>query len=377
MRRHSLIFVLALLSAHVAAAQVTDATVCDILANPSNFDGKVVRVKATVAAGFDEFIIKGASCGLPVNAIWLSYPEGTKGKAGPVATLELRTAANGSATIAAFTASDVKLDRNKDFLSFDSYLSTPVKMKGVCPGCVKYTVTATLTGRINAAKNEPVVRSGGKITAINGFGNLDLYPAQLELQSVAEVTPQEIDYTKNPSAQKDDSGNSGGGDPVAAAHQAAKAFAAGSLQAEDLEAAAAAYGKEGEDNGVIVGFGGSNEMHPDERTKGKGASPDGILYIATFDMDRLKGAALSEAMSHLGSEIADLRSTKASDADLLALETKAWKVTVLSAVARNQKTLTAPGGYVLWNSTWPQADTGRLASEGFTAYLHDWAALGK
>jgi len=368
-----------LLFIHLAAAQVTETSVCDILAKPAEFDGKVVRIKATIAAGFDEFIAKGsASCGLPVNAIWLAYPEGTKAKAGPVATLRLQPAANGSATISTAGASEVKLDNNKDFQSFDSALSAPVKMKGVCPGCVKYTVTATLTGRIDSAKGEPVVRdSSGKITAINGLGNLNLYPAQLVLQSVADVTPLEIDYSKNPAAQKDDSGNSNGGDPVLAAHQAAKAFASGSLQAEDLEEAAAAYGKEGEDNGVTVGFGSSNEMVTKDRAKAIQASPDGIIYYATFQMDRLKGAALSEAMSHIGSEIADLRSKNANDFDLLTLETKAWKVTVLSAVARGQKTLTAPGGYVLWDSTWQGADRGKNVTEGLNGYLKEWAALGR
>ena len=360
-----------------AVAQTVETSVCDILGKPSNFDGKIVRVKATVAAGFDEFIAKGSGCGLPINAIWLAYPEGTKVKAGPVATLRLISAKNGTSTVPVSSAAEVKLDKSKDFASFDSYLSTPAKLKGVCPGCVKYTVTATLTGRIDSAKGDPVVRDvSGNIIAINGFGNLSLYPVRLVLQSVTEVVAQEIDYTKNPAALKDDSGNSVGGDPVVAAHQAAKAFGAGSVQADELEAAAAAFGKEGEDNGVIVGFGATNEIVSDG-AKGKQDSPDGILYYATFDMDRLKGAALSEAISHVGSEIADLRRKKGGDPSIFELETNAWQITVLSAVARGQKTLTAPGGYVMWNSTWKGEERGKLASDAMSGYLHDWAALGK
>jgi hypothetical protein len=70
-------------------AQIVDITICEILANPSSFDGKTVRVKGTVSAGFDEFVLKDAACNQPINAIWLAYPEGTKGKAGPAAFVQL------------------------------------------------------------------------------------------------------------------------------------------------------------------------------------------------------------------------------------------------------------------------------------------------
>ena len=63
------------------SAQIVDSTVCGILANPSFFDGKIVRIKGVVIAGFEEFAIKGSGCNQMVNGIWLAYPEGTKGKA--------------------------------------------------------------------------------------------------------------------------------------------------------------------------------------------------------------------------------------------------------------------------------------------------------
>ncbi|HXN45175.1 MAG TPA: hypothetical protein VN893_00945, partial [Bryobacteraceae bacterium] len=68
------------------AAQVVDASACDILANPQAFDGKMVRIKGMVAAGFEEFAIKAPGCNR--GAIWLAYPEGTKAKAGPVAVVQ-------------------------------------------------------------------------------------------------------------------------------------------------------------------------------------------------------------------------------------------------------------------------------------------------
>ena len=44
-------------------AQAVDTTVCDILKAPQSFNGKIVRIKGTVEAGFDQFVVKGAGCG--------------------------------------------------------------------------------------------------------------------------------------------------------------------------------------------------------------------------------------------------------------------------------------------------------------------------
>ena len=69
-------------------AQVTDVNVCDVVKNPAPFDGKMVRITGTVVSGFDQFIVEDAkdpNCGYQVDGIWLSYPAGAKGKAGPAA----------------------------------------------------------------------------------------------------------------------------------------------------------------------------------------------------------------------------------------------------------------------------------------------------
>ncbi len=78
---------------------------------------------------------------------------------------------------------------------------------------------------------------------------MSLYPARLVLQSVADVSSAEIDYSKSPVA-KDTSGPENIGDPVEAARSAARAFGSGSPAADQLERAASAFGKPGEHNGV-------------------------------------------------------------------------------------------------------------------------------
>lgn len=368
-------------TASFLAAQVVDASVCDILASPQTFDGKMVRVKGLVTAGFDEFVVKDAGCKQPISAIWLAYPEGTKGKAGPAAFVQLQLGRNTPAPAASSSRSPVKLDKSKEFKQFDSLLSTPYKAGGMCLGCTRYAVTATLVGRLDGLGEAGIVRdNGGKFVSANGFGNLNLYRARLVLQSVTDVSSHEIDYSKVSSATKDDSPHeSAGGDPVAAAHQAARAFSPDSEAAKQVERAAAAYGKEGEDNGVQVGFGPSNEVPKDDRPKGDKSSPDGLLVNCTFDMDRLKGEALTRAISHVGAHIADLRDPQSTTAGSTAyeLEYRAWQTTVLSAVASQQKTLTVPGGYLLWNAAWQAADRNKLVDQGISSFLKDWAVLTK
>jgi hypothetical protein len=251
----------------------------------------------------------------------------------------------------------------------------------MCLSCIRYTVTATLVGRLDGVKDAGVVRdASGKFVSANGYGNMNLYRARLVLQTVSDVSPHEIDYSKASSATKDDSTReSDAGDPVAAAHQAARAFSSDSQPAKQIERAAAAYGKEGEDNGVDVGFGTANEVPKSDGSKGDKNSPDGLLFNCTFDTERLKGEALTRAISHVGTHIADVRDAQfsATEANAYELEYRAWQTTVLSALAFQQKTLTLAGGYLVWNSSWPAADRSKMVDEGIASYLRDSAALRK
>ena len=169
------------------AAQTADVSICEILANPQSFNGKIVRVKGTVTAGFDEFAPRYASCKQLIDAIWLAYPEGTKGSR-PAAFVQLQLGRNNNAVAPSPSRSPAKLDKNKEFKQFDSLLSTPYKAGGMCLGCIRYTVTATLVGRIDGVKEAGVVRdNSGKFISANGYGNLNLYRARLVLQTVSDV----------------------------------------------------------------------------------------------------------------------------------------------------------------------------------------------
>jgi hypothetical protein len=68
-----------LLLVSAAAAQPVQTGVCEVTQSPASFDGKIVRLRATVVSGFEAFGIRdpGDKCGV----IWLTYPGG-----GPVAS---------------------------------------------------------------------------------------------------------------------------------------------------------------------------------------------------------------------------------------------------------------------------------------------------
>jgi len=378
MKKLFAIFLLSLVFSSIAIAQVTDASVCDLLANPASFNGKIVRIKGTVQVGFDEFVIKGSGCNQPVNDIWLQFPEGTKAKSGPLATLQLQLAHNNPAAVTERKMDPITLDQNsKDFKQFDSLLSAKAKTKGLCLGCTRDSVTATLVGRLDGDKQTGLIRDDkGKVTGVGGFGNLNMYPARLVLQSVSDVTAQPIDYS-NAETPKDDSPEpAGNGDGFALAHKAATVFPEGSDARKQIERAADAFGKPGEDNGVEVGFGTPNAVSANDKLKGDKSSPDGVLFNCTFS-EHLKGNALSYAISHLGSEVADLRDNSLlnSKVGLYELESRSWTTSILNAAAFGQKSLTLPGGYTVWSTMWPGNERVNKLNDGLTKYLTDWAGL--
>jgi hypothetical protein len=356
-------------------AQAVDTTVCDILNNPQSFNGKIVRIKGTVAAGFDQFVVKGADCGINVNKnIWLSYPEGIKAKAGPAAMVQVQPAHNFAGDVPAVQRTPVTLDKNnKDFKLFDSQLATPYKKGGMCLGCNKFEVTATLVGRLDAVEKAGMQRDkAGKIIGFGGFGHMNAYAARLVLQEVSDVTSKEIDYSKTLAVTKDDTApGTGGSDQFTAARNFVKAFAPGVAAGVQLKRAVDAFGKEKENNGVVIGFGAANTAATKDEGKGTVDSPDGLLFTCTFNTSRLEGDAEGRAIIFIGENIADLRNPAPEDAGagFYDLENHAWQITILDAFATRQKTLTLPGGYLILNSAWPQADLDKNVGDALDGFL--------
>jgi hypothetical protein len=368
------------------AATPVDTTVCDVVRKPEAFDGKIVRIKGTVFAGLDEFAIKDAAdpnCGFTVNAIWLDYPAGTKGKAGPAALLTIQPAKNFTGTMTPPTRAAVTLDKSKDFKQFDSLLAQKHEMGAdMCLGCTRYEVTATLVGRLDSVADPTLKRDAtGKIVGFGGFGNMNAYPARLVLESVSDVTPKEIDFSKNNGGAN--GGGAGGGNgadqygvgpgcggggcagggigigtdlkgAIVAAQNAADAMPAGPPKDAE-EKAATVYSKANDHaNGVYVSYGAGNEASPSEEELGTKDSPDGVLFNCTFNSDRLQGDSLTRAVLHMGEHVTELHNPAPGNeaAPAYILESDAWVVTSVGAAFAGQKLLTLPGGYLVWNRNW-------------------------
>lgn len=370
-------------------AQVTDTTVCDVVKNPASFDGKMVRITGTVVSGFDEFILEDAkdpNCGFQVDGIWISYPQGTKGKAGPVAMVTVQPARNFSGKITPPTRTPVTLQKDKEFKQFDSLLAqTHQKGTEVCLGCVRYKVTATLVGRLDGVADASIKRDdSGKITGFGGFGNMNAYPARLVLQSVSDVTPKEIDYSKVEDLAKGDfgppvggfGGNSDANTAIAMIQKMVGSMPANPSK-DEMEKAIGVYGKTNEHTGVDVITGVSNEPKDDE--PGTKDSPDGALFNCMFNLDHLQGAAINLAVMHIGEHVADMRAVQNSGASapLILLENNAWVVTTVEAVSNGTKLLILPGGYSLWNSAWPAGERNDNMESALKSFLSNEAQLSQ
>ena len=357
-------------------AQAVDTAVCEILNNPQSFNGKIVRIKGTVAASFDQFVVKGADCGINVNKnIWLSYPEGTKAKAGPAVMVQVQPAHNFAGDVTAVQRTPVTLDKNnKDFKLFDSQLAAQYRKGGMCLGCNKFEVTATLVGRLDAVDKAVVRRDkAGKIIGFGGFGHMNAYATRLVLQSVSEVTSKEIYYSQILAITKDDTApETLNTDPLEAARKLADAYPAGDKTGQAMKRAAYAFGKANEKNtGVVIVHGPGNEAAAKFEGKGAVDSPDGLLFTCTINESKVFGEAENRAVFFAGENIANLRNPLPDDVltGLYDLEERGLVITALDALGSGQKTLTLPGGYLMWNKAWPQDDISKKVNEAIESFV--------
>jgi hypothetical protein len=73
----------------------------------------------------------------------------------------------------------------------------------------------------------------------------------------------------------------------------------------------------------------------------------------------------------MGEHIADLRDPQpGNETDgLYEWEFRAWSAVGLSAIANQQQSLTLPGGYLMWNATWPGEERGKSLESAVNSFL--------
>lgn len=346
---------------------------CDALRDPAAFNGKMVQMQATVQAGLDDFLIRPGTCTVPAIgsplAIWLDYPEGTHAKAGPAVRVTLAAAQ----AVGKPATATVHMDRSADFKRFDAALATPLKSAGMCLGCIRNTVTATLVGRIDAVPTAEFRKNAsGTYTAVTGYGNLARYRARLVLQSVSDVKVNEVDYkAASPALGIASAEVAGRVDFLKFARGESDVFLNGTAPYGRMRRAALAYGAAGEQNGVTIHFVVGNEGVSAQENATTAATPDGLLFHVSFDPERLTGDALNRALILAGTHIADMRDHGPTPTSI-ELETSGWQTVLLTAFASRQHTLTLPGGAVVWNDAWPTDDRSHLAAAAVLQYMNTW-----
>src|SRR5258708_4537990 len=128
------------LIASCAAAQTPSpsTTVCEVVAHPKRFAGRIVTVRAMVISGFEIFAIEDPSS--KCDRMWLQYAGGSPSAMVSFAAQTPKTDRAG-----------LELRQDAEFEKFDTLLNA--EMQPQEPGTFsiaskRYEVTATLTGRV-------------------------------------------------------------------------------------------------------------------------------------------------------------------------------------------------------------------------------------
>ena len=165
-------------------------------------------------------------------------------------------------------------------------------------------------------------------------------------------------------------------DPIVTAGksvEALKGTAAGEPVAKDV----AQFAK---GNGAAIIYAATNEASPKDEAQGTKDSPDGILFNCYVNRDRVDSTAELRAIIHMGQHISDMRTPLAGneDAPLFIMEYSGWSMTVaVAAFNAPQTKLTMPGGYLLWDATWPQGERNDIMDKAIREYLAKEAALSQ
>ena len=169
------------LASPITAQQIPWATVCAIMKSPAAFAGRIVKVRATVSGGFefstivDENPPPRCQVGSPGQAPWFqSAPK--KDERSQLSGDEGGLQRNG----AVFLVEDEVMRRFIDALDAQT-TPPPDRCAEDIGGYPKYTVTATMVGRVDYSRD-------------GGFGHLNAWKVRFLLISVKDVLTKEISY---------------------------------------------------------------------------------------------------------------------------------------------------------------------------------------
>jgi hypothetical protein len=168
-------------SSPVAAQQPVATTVCAIMDNPTSFAGQVVKVRATVSAGFERTTIIDANptpaCETKMGNHGPWFDSAPK-KNGPPATTDRDAEFEKRSPV--FLVEDETMGQ---FASAVGAQAAPPEDRcdSSLDGYPKYAVTATMVGRVDYSD-------------AGGFGHLGGWKVRFLLMSVQDVGTKELSY---------------------------------------------------------------------------------------------------------------------------------------------------------------------------------------
>jgi hypothetical protein len=169
------------LAAATLSAEPVATTVCEIAQSPGRFHGKLVTLHSRVLIAFEDFELSAADCPKPkIDRIWLEYGKGPKSQ--PTVWCCGDT----------IPRDELTLVQNNDFRAFHRYLTAQRGKKGCKKWqCYSFSVTATITGRFDAAETRSCPNGTGECCS-GGFGHFGLSCGRLVIQGVSKVEAERV-----------------------------------------------------------------------------------------------------------------------------------------------------------------------------------------
>jgi hypothetical protein len=172
-------------------------TICEVLADPSAFNNKLVQVRGYVTISFEYSLLHSEECS---GEIWFALGDGS-GPPGLAVTVNGRGTPGETSTHGVHSPPiPIRLIRDANFEKFENYLTESAKVqpgKPCGPDCHLYQVTATFTGRIDGVSKDVhaahLKRLPSQSSDSKGFGQMGLFDAQLVVQAVKDV--EAVDLT--------------------------------------------------------------------------------------------------------------------------------------------------------------------------------------
>ena len=171
--------------AQTRAEEPIKTTLCGLIQNPDQFNGKMVTVRGQIEIDFEDFGLATRECHeRKADGIWLEYGRGPKNQPTVWCCGDLTP------------VDPLRLVQNGEFKRFHRFITARLTD---CDGygCNRYAVTATLTGRLDSVATVLCPDGKSRCPEKGGFGHFGGSSVRLMIRSVANVTANPVDRSKH------------------------------------------------------------------------------------------------------------------------------------------------------------------------------------